>query len=176
MVDTGSHIVDIQDVKVETCYSERDEKQILSNRHEMPWNDDIEQLFQKWSIEIRALSAEHEKAGYVNKRKFGYCTLPNIFLSLMMGALSGTLPESDNTRYITVTGFVVSGLLTTVSNHYKFGKKQQQHFDSATRFSEVATEIESELIKPPAFRLPADVFLTRVKMIIDQLKRNAPNM
>jgi hypothetical protein len=38
------------------------------------------------------------------------------------------------------------------------------------------TEIDSELIKSKEYRVPADVFLTRVKMLIDNVSKSEPTL
>ena len=145
-------------------------------RIEMEWNDAMEELINSWKVMCAELSKKHEESGYKNKQLYTFWALPNIMLSIIMSGISGVFSENENIKYITMTGFTVTGILTGISNHFNFGMRQQQHFDYANRFADLALEIESEMIKTKPFRQQADVFITRIKMMLEHIQCHAPNL
>jgi hypothetical protein len=143
-------------------------------RMDEPYTKENEELLQEWAKKCNEASIKHEKKGYLNKTRYRIWAVPNMVLTVVFSGLSGVFGDEQYMKYISTCGFIASGIITGVSSLYNFGKSQQQHFDFSTRYSEVALEVQAELIKQRHFRTPADVFCVRTLMKYEQLNRNAP--
>jgi hypothetical protein len=145
-----------------------------SKRREEPWNERSEKLIMKWRDECVIVAKKHDAKGYVNKSRYKTWALPNIVLTVVMSGVSGALGDEHYMKYMAMSGFVVSGIITGISSLYNFGKLTQQHFDFSTRYSELALQIDAEMVKGRSFRTPSDVFSLQARMKFEQLNRNAP--
>ena len=90
-----------------------------------------------------------------------------------MSPISLTL-DSPEGEYIKAGAFLISGLIAGVYSFFRYGEKLERHFGFAARYADVVTDIEAILVKGPAFRGPADVFSTKIKMMIDNLTLTEP--
>ena len=69
---------------------------------------------------------------------------------------------------------LAAGFIAGTHEFYGYQEKMSQHFEMEARFSDIITDIEGELVKPPQFRLPADVLLQRSQGILDAAIARAP--
>jgi hypothetical protein len=144
------------------------------NRLEEPWGTSAEEMLALWSSDCQAASETHAACGKHFKRLFTYWSIPGLLLSVVMGGVTGVLADDPNIQYVNMVGFITLGAIQGVNSFFNFGKKEQRHFEYATRYLEISTNIQAELVKNRAFRIPADVFLTEMRMCKQQLDRNAP--
>lgn len=149
---------------------------------EGPWTKDIENLLKKWKSDCLLKSKQHETAGYLFKRKNVRWGLPPVLIPVIMSPISAMIgydsctTDNDNQWKTVVysTAFLISGIFAGVSSFFRFPEKMEQFFTFSTRYVDIATEIDSELIKSAEYRVPADVFLMRIKMLIDNLSKSEP--
>ena len=127
-----------------------------------------------WSAECQTASDTHMARGQHYKRLFSYWSLPGLLLSVVMGGVTGVLAEDPHIQYVNMTGFIALGAIQGVNSFYNFGKKEQRHFEYATRYGEISTNIQAQLVRHRSFRTAADVFTTEIRMAKQHLDRNAP--
>jgi hypothetical protein len=161
-----------------------DTDQLLSDslKLEGPWTEEIENLIKQWKTSCLVKSKQHEKAGYIFKKKSVQWGLPPVLIPIIMSPVSAMIGY-DNCgetaqwkNIVTSSAFLISGLFAGVSSFFRYSEKTEKFFNYATRYADIATEIDSELIKSKEYRVPADVFLTRVKMLIDNVSKSEPTL
>ena len=157
------------------------EKKMSTMRMEGPWNTQIEEFMNDWKAMCVLKSNLHSKAGYIFKKKNTYWGLPSVLIPISMAPISVMMGyndcDSSSLTWQTIfnsSAFLLSGLFSGVYSFFKFGEKMEQFFNFSSRYYDVVTEIEAELIKERKFRLPADVFIIRIKMLVDNLSKNEP--
>jgi hypothetical protein len=91
-------------------------------------------------------------------------------ISLLLGSGS---PQSE---YINAGAFMLTGLIAGVYSFFRYGEKLERHFGFAGRYGDVVTDIEAILVKGRSFRGPADVFSTKIKMMMDNLALTEPTL
>lgn len=158
--------------------------QLLSKdfRIEGPWTEKIETLLNTWRIECLKKSKQHEKAGYLFKKKNTRWGLPPVLIPIIMSPVSvmigyNSCENDESQQWKTIlnsSAFLVAGIFSGVYSFFRYGEKMENFFNFSTRYVDIVTEIDSELIKDEDYRLPADVFLMRIKMLIDNLTRTEP--
>jgi hypothetical protein len=77
-------------------------------------------------------------------------------------------------KYVNAGAFLVTGLIGGVYSFFKFGEKMTNHFNFSARYSDVASDVELELVKGREFRTQLDVFAARIHMIVDNLSNTEP--
>jgi len=147
-----------------------------------PWDDMIEQYMQK-TLEICVMNSRlHMDTGYHFKRKRVMWGLPAVLvpiimspISLMIGWASEAQPDSITAAdYVNACGFLVSGVITGVYNFFDYSTKMAKHFHQAGIYDLIKSDVESEMVKHRQFRIKADVFLTRIKMLMDNAAQTDP--
>lgn len=96
-----------------------------------------------------------------------------IFANLHIAFLDETLGITVGT-VLTSLITLLAGLLAGVATFNDALTKSESHFSISARYFDIATDIEAELVKPRAFRLAADVFITRTQHQIDAANARAP--
>lgn len=158
--------------------------QLLSKdfRIEGPWTEKIENLLNTWRSDCVKKSKQHETAGYLFKKKNARWGLPPVLIPIIMSPVSAMIGydacTSDQTQkwktILNSSAFLVAGIFSGVYSFFRYGEKMENFFNFSTRYVDIVTEIDSELIKDEDYRLPADVFIMRIKMLIDNLTRAEP--
>ena len=142
---------------------------------EEPWNEALEQYMRRFIQTAKNRSQQHESAGYhftVLNTRWG---LPLVLIPVVMSPISLILGHvSPQSEYINAGAFMVSGIIAGVYTFFRYGERLERHFGFAGRYGDVVTDIEEILVKGRAFRGPADVFSTKIKMIMDNLALTEP--
>ena len=141
---------------------------------EEPWNDVLENYMRCFTQTARKRSIQHEAAGYYFKDLNKRWGLPLVLLPVAMSPISLMLGASSESEYIKACAFMVTGLVAGVYSFFRYGEKLERHFGFSGRYADVATDIEAILVKGRTFRGPADVFSTRIRMVLDNLEFTAP--
>lgn len=158
------------------------EKKIYDIRTEGPWSNDIEGLMNDWKNMCKLKSDLHSKAGYIYKRKHTHWGLPSMLIPISMAPISvmiGYNSCSSDLNWQTIfnsAAFLISGIFSGVSSFFKFETKKEQFFNFSARYCDIITDIEAELIKDQKYRVPADVFIIRIKMLVDNLSITEPDI
>lgn len=142
---------------------------------EESWSDVNEEYLRSIMHECNIKADKHERAGYSFKSKNTYWGLPLVLLPTIMSPISILIENNTETsKYVNALAFLTTGVIGGVYSFFKFGEKMSDHFNISTRYTDVKTDIELELVKKREFRMQLDVFITRIHMVIDNLSNNEP--
>ena len=144
-------------------------------RVEEKWSS-LNELYMRNMIKLcKVKSSQHEQAGYSFKQKNTIWGLPIVLVPVIMSPVSLLLESSVPTaKYVNAGAFLVTGLISGVYSFFKFGEKMTNHFNFSARYTDVASDVELELVKGREFRTQLDVFATRIHMIVDNLSNTEP--
>lgn len=160
----------------EDHHSEGEESKELRSIGEEAWNHRHEELAQEWMELAKNNSEAHNATAKKFKFKHVAVGLPSVLLPIAMAPLSSTLADEPGIEYANMSAFLVTGVLSAVHSFFGFDKKYQQHMDFSARYSSLYTDLRYELTKARKFRAPADEFLMRTQMKIDNLGAIAPDL
>jgi hypothetical protein len=149
------------------------EKKIVE---EEPWNDNLEQYMMDFIYDAKRRSAQHESAGYYFKKLNTRWGLPLVLVPVVMSPVSLMIDKTDGAEYVQACAFMLSGLIAGVYSFFRYGEKLERHFGFAGRYGDVVTDIEAILVRGRQFRGPADVFSTKIKMVMDNLSLTEPTL
>jgi hypothetical protein len=147
-----------------------------------PWDEGIEAYMTK-TVEICTMNANlHSDTGYYYKYKRVLWGLPAILIPIVMSPISlmvgwskgDTCANITASDYINACGFLITGVLSGVYSFFDYGTKMQVHFQHAGLYDLIKSDIETEMVKHRPYRIHADVFMTRVKMLMDQAAQTEP--
>lgn len=147
-----------------------------------PWTVSITEFITELKAKANKKSKLHELAGHYFRNMEVRWVLPSILVPTIFGPvvllISNITYDNDEVvttaDYISTTGFILTSVLTSVSNFYRYGTRSQDHHTYSAKYSDIVTDIESELIKKKKFRTNADVFVTTMKMKFDNLVFGEP--
>ena len=101
--------------------------------------------------------------------------MPLVVVPVIMSPVSllreSSLPAA---KYVNAGAFLITGVISGVYSFFKIGEKMTNHFNFSVRYSDVASDVELELVKGREFRTQLDVFATRIHMIVDNLSNTEP--
>ena len=146
------------------------------NQTEEPWHSSLEKYVKNIRDIARLHSNLHEQSGYYFKQRNNWFGLPSVLIPLIMAPIS-LLVESANVSaipFVNAGGFMLTGIFTGVYSFFKYGEQMERHFSFASRYSDIVTDIESELIRERKHRTPADVMIVKIKMALANLNTTAP--
>jgi hypothetical protein len=143
---------------------------------EEPWNDRIEHYMREFIQTAKKRNAQHESAGYHFKRLNTRWGLPLVLVPVIMSPVSLLIDGVDGGEYVQAAAFMLSGVIAGVYSFFRYGEKLEKHFGFAGRYGDVATDIEAILVRSREFRGPADVFSTKIKMVMDNLAITEPTL
>ena len=143
-----------------------------TNRREMPWTDNHEDLLREWQKQCKANSEKHFTKGCRFKRIFALVSFPNIVLPLINSML---LQYYDSAMaYIDVSISIIISLISGILAVMNPGKKSAQHFEYEGKFIQLYNNIDVILSKQKRFREPADVTLEHYRALFNDLILQAP--
>jgi hypothetical protein len=119
---------------------------------------------------------QHNQAGYYFKKKNTRWGLSMVLLPVIMSPVSILVEKYPINTYVNATAFILTGILSATVNFYKYGEKMSNHFNYSSRFEDIKTDLEVELVKERPFRSAYDVFSTKIHMRIDSLLNGSPNL
>ena len=140
-------------------------------REPMLWTTEIEGVLLKWNSKCLANVHIHARNGLWYMRLYTLFAIPASVIPLSLASLSSVL---DPNHLVFLLGMVISGALSTIVGVINPGGFAQLHRSFEAQYSELATEITKELVKPPGYRTEADVFLQRVLDRFNYLNNLAP--
>ena len=141
------------------------------DRVELLWDSRNQDLIIHWGSECKANANLHHKAGKKFKWLYSIIGVPTMLIPVLVGSFASQLAVSPITQSILM---LCSGALSTVSQFFDFSGRSAAHFEYEARYSELASEIDVELVKPKARRLACDVYLERVLNARNRLGSSAP--
>lgn len=162
-----------------SIHEKKDAKTVFSanedvHRIEEPWSSEGERLIYMWLREIHTHQIKHEKAGYYYKKRRVIWGLPSILLPSIMAPVTSVLSTWKFVSYLNMSAFVFVAIFSGVDSFFSFGLRRERHFNQATRYAQLHSEIFVEMVKKRRFRVQADVFFTRIQMKYNMLNANSP--
>ena len=149
----------------------------MPGREEEQWGKQNELYMNMMITVCKNRAAQHEQAGYYFKGKNTNWGLPLVLVPVIMSPISVLIDGFDDvSKYINAVAFMTTGVLGGVVSFFKYGEKMSNHFNFSTRYSDIVTDIESELVKGRNYRMQLDVFSTRIKMMVDNLANTEPTL
>ena len=159
--------IDEGDVKIKiNSHSSTD-----TDRSEEKWDNDNTTYFTNMIRECKKKSISHGMKGRRLKKLYHVINIPLISLPVIVSTLSTQLIDY---KLISMLLMVVIGVGNIISAFLNIGQKYQVNLEYENRYDELACDIESELIKGKKYRVQFDVYLTRVRMKLNQLNKQAP--
>lgn len=154
----------------------KDESEISEDitRLEEPWTIKGEELIKLWNAEIKISKKLHEESGYYYKKMRKRWGLPAIVLPAVMAPFNGVFSDTKWIKYVNVTTFMIVAFMSGIDSFFSFATRKERHFNHSSRYAELSTSIESELLKQKKFRIQSDVFTTQIRMRFDMLNTIAP--
>lgn len=145
---------------------------IDNQREEMSWNENIQNLLTKWSMECGEISEKHYKASKQKKKIYYILQFPIICLPFILSFSSSFYGENTvyNT-YISSIGNLFLGVLSGFTMFINYGIKYVQHEIASNRYNEICIDIESILVKRKKYRIAADITLERFTQRIESLNK-----
>ena len=147
-------------------------------RRSAEWTDETEALALEWKEKAEKASIVHNGAGLSNKYKHIITGLPVIIIPSIFAPLTAALGSgSPGIEYVSMVGFITTGIMGGINGLFGFNQNHQRHMDFSARYSDIASDIQYELLKQRNHRnIPPDQFLMRVQMKMDNLNAQAPNL
>lgn len=139
------------------------------------WSDETESLAKTWMVLSNEISKKHAEAAGVNKFKNAITGLPSILIPAIFAPLTTTLKDYENVEYISMAGFIATGILIGINTFFRYAQKYQGHLDFSSRYLELVTDIQYELAKSRKFRTPPDAYLMKIQLRLDSLRAQEPD-
>lgn len=147
----------------------------METRSEEPWTESTEKLALEWKERAQKISQKHTEAAKSNKIRNIITGLPPVIIPAIFSPLSVALVNWDGQEYLSMSGFIVSGIFSAIHTFFSFNQKYQKHLDYSARYSDICSDIEFEMARGKMYRMPHDEFLTRIQYKLDSLDQNAPD-
>lgn len=141
---------------------------------EEAWNSAAEALVSKWAETCLQKSEYHSKAETRNTYLHSVFGLPSLLLPVVMAAATPVIDQLESAVYVQVAGLVTIGVVSTINTFFNFGTKANKHGEFASRFHELATDVQYQLFKSREFRTSSDEFVARVQTKFNNLNANEP--
>ena len=94
-----------------------------------------------------------------------------MLVPILTGSFSSQLTVSPLAQSVLM---LCSGALSSISQFFDFSSRSQRHLEYEARYSELASEISVELVKPKSRRLACDVYLEHCLNARNRLGAGAP--
>lgn len=108
-----------------------------------------------------------------------YLRLPSIAIPAVFGPLVLLLDQMNEPTasiYVSTVGFTATSVCTALLSYYDYGAEAQNLFTCATKYEEIAVDIDAEMAKKKEYRTVADVFMTQIKMKYVALNQVTPSI
>ena len=148
-----------------------------------PWTSKINRFLIKLEQDASIKRDLHDLSGHHFRKleirwSLPSVAIPSIFapLTLLVGLID---PNRNNdspqaSEYVATLGFILTAICNSVDNFFRFGNRSARHHLYSAKYSDIVTDIQSEIVKKAKFRINADVFLTAMKMKYDNLVFGEP--
>mgnify|MGYP006105010791 CR=1 FL=1 len=146
------------------------------------WTNKITDYVKRLRDNCLLKQEEHERSGHhfmMLEYLFG---LPAVLIPTVSGPIvillalltDDTCDNITTTDYFSTSVFVTTGILNSINTFFKFGIRSNRHFTFASKYSDICTDIDTEIIKSKKYRMNAGLFLNTVKMKFDSLSFSEP--
>jgi hypothetical protein len=140
------------------------------------WTDKNESLALEWQKKSEIASVAHNKSGLKNKFKHVITGLPAVLIPAIFAPLSVALEGVPGVEYVSMAGFIATGVFGGINGFFNYSNKHQKHMDFSARYGDVVSDVQYELSMQRPFRIAPDRFLMKIQMKLDNLSANAPDL
>ena len=144
------------------------------NRSEESWTNENESLLLERLKYLKNQMSQHKSSGYKKKKMYTYLGLPTTVIPAIMSPISIKFENYKAMTFITPLMFLISGVLGGVMSFFNPKSSMEEHFRFESKYFDLITDIETELSKKPKFRVPSDVFNSKIQLKMDHLAQTAP--
>ncbi len=141
-----------------------------------PWSTKIQTYVENIKSDCLLKSEQHSEAGHHFRKLDIRWGLPSILIPATFAPLSVYAnfwdTEENSVKpgdYIGTLGLFLTSIFTGVSGFFQYGQRSGKHYLYSAKYTDIATDIDAELIKKKEFRISADVFVQTIKMKYDNL-------
>lgn len=112
--------------------------------------------------------------------RYPHLVVPGVFacLSLLLKAADAENCQESYSCPSEITNTIGFAAILMINSVYSlnFKGKAERHANFTARYSDLKTDIKSEITKKKNHRLPPDVFITKTTMTLDNLKYYEPDI
>ena len=145
-------------------------------RKDEKWSDKHEKLVNKWLKIAQENSIAHNVAGKNHKCKHVIFGLPSVILPIIFSPVCIALDGDISLPYVSMAGFITSGLFGAVDKFFDFSGNHQKHMDYSARYSDIISDIEYEMAKERQYRTDPDQWTMRIQGKLDYTSGSAPDL
>ena len=146
------------------------------------WTSKISDYVKHVRDECVLKQKQHEACGHYFRNLELLLTLPLILIPSLSGPLViliATITDDNcailtTTDYFATGAFILTSIFSNLTSFFKFGTRSTMHFMYSSKYSDMCTDIEAEIIKTKKYRINASVFITTIKMKFDNLVFGEP--
>lgn len=172
-----------QEVQIEVQQTEEPHADPYHGKHESKgfrrdekWTEAYENLCREWLESAKEASAGHNAAGKTNKCKHAIFGLTSVLVPLVFSPVSVALDDDPSLPYVSMVGFIVTGVFGAVDQFFDYSGKHARHMDFSARYGDVVSDIKYELAKGREYRIDPDEFLMKIQMKMDNNSSSAPDL
>lgn len=147
------------------------------------WSDTLTAYVEEILESAESKSSAHDRCGHHFHRLDVRWGIPSVCIPVILSPLSAIANSIYGPRecgdmlpgeYISSGGLLLTGLLAAYYGFFKFSARSANHFNFASKYADIASDIRTELCKPPHRRVSGDVFVTSIRGDVDNLCLNEP--
>ena len=170
-MDTIDEVKNEVNIEIDSSNNNNSTSSLDGSRIEEAWTHENQKYFIRIIEKCKISSRSHGVKGRRYKKTYQIVSIPLISLPIIMSSLSAQLTE-----YIFISSLfmLVIGLMNTITAFLNHGGKSQKHLEYESRYSELGSDINIELIKKKRFRVAFDLFLEKTRARFSSLNRMAP--
>jgi hypothetical protein len=142
-----------------------------SSRSELLWEQREEKLLEKIRCDCVEAATRQEVKGIKKKRCHIFWVIPAMMMPIIAASINEMYTEYSNYSSMLM---LISSLFNIIITFFNFGTQSHKHMEYATKYTEVADEIETELCKPRKHRIDCDLFLQRTTMKRNDINSRCP--
>lgn len=143
-------------------------KSLLRTDQQM-WLESHEHILREWKAKCFVNLWLHTTSSYYYAKIHDLLTFPIIILSSVSSATLFTGITDDTVKYVISIITIFAGVLTVVTRQMRPGELYQEYSNLAKRYKSLIRMIDTCLELPMELRIPADVFIERIKNEINTL-------
>jgi len=141
-----------------------------------PWQPGTEKQLMQWATEAQVRSEVHESSAWRFKALRTWTGPPLLLLCVIMAPLCSMYAGSETMKKWQMWSFFTVGVGQGLLYMCDFSGRSERHFNFASRYADMYTDIMDTLLKPFRYRPLAEVFVAKVKTTRLHLSRNEPDL
>ena len=163
-------IINLKPVKVGTWRNN-----LKMTLEEEPWNDRTEMYI--WGKQKDAIreSKKQKNEGDKNRQMFYIISIPSIVISAVMTFVVAIIDEEEN-RWVPPFFFMALTILSSITALMNYGEKYGTNYAFSKDYQTIVSMIQLEMTRKASFRRSADLFMNEIRLRMEFLNRESPNI